>query len=80
MCFSPYLGIECRGGAHHSPIASTNMPRIPIVLCVGLVTHLRAFGIRPHLASIVHTYISNTIYCVQRRVLQTDMQVLTCPE
>ena len=37
------------------------MPHIPLVLCVGSVTHLHAFGFRPHLASIVHTYISNTL-------------------
>ena len=41
------------------------MPHVPLVLCAGLVTHLN--GIRTHLASIVLTYISNTIYCMQRR-------------
>ena len=50
------------------------MPHIPLVLCDGTMTHLRAFGFRQHLASIVHTYVTNTIYCIQRHVLQSVMR------
>ena len=48
------------------------MPHVPLVLCVGLVSHLNVF--RTHLASFVNTYISDILYCIQPRALHSHMQ------